>query len=105
MTAVAHDNSHGTYKSYIIGFVLSLVLTFASYFAVTLGVFEGNKTHIIIALLALAQFFVQLVFFLHLNSEEGPRWNLVSFIFTLIITIILVIGSLWVMYHMNYHMM
>jgi cytochrome o ubiquinol oxidase operon protein cyoD len=99
------DTSHGTVKSYIIGFVLSIILTFASYFTVSSYGFSIKVTYISLAILAFLQLFVQLVFFLHLTSEEKPRWNLVSFAFTFIITVILAGGSLWVMYHLNANMM
>ena len=99
------DNSHGTYQSYVLGFILSIVLTLASYFAVTTHSFSVSATYIIISLLALLQLFVQLVFFLHISSEEKPRWNLTSFAFTVLVTVILAGGSLWVMYNMNINMM
>jgi len=105
MNTVAHETSHGTYKSYVVGFILSIILTLASYFAVTSHNFAAGTTYVIITILAIAQRLVQLIFFLHLNSDEDGRWNLLSFVFTAIITLILVAGSLWVMYNMNYNMM
>lgn len=101
----AESNSHGTYKSYILGFILSIALTLLSYFAATSGSFTVAITYGLITLLAVAQLFVQLIFFLHLNSSEGGKWNLASFVFTVLIVAILVIGSLWVMHNMNYNMM
>jgi cytochrome o ubiquinol oxidase operon protein cyoD len=99
------DKSHGTYKSYILGFTLSILLTLGSYFIVTMDNFSPVTAHIGLALLAFLQLIVQLVFFLHLTVESKPRWNLTSFFFTVIITFILVGGSLWVMYNLNYNMM
>lgn len=94
-----------SYKSYIIGFVLSLLLTLASYEVVVGHLFSVEGTYLAVVVLALAQFIVQVIFFLHLTSESKPRWNAVSFAFTLIITFILVAGSLWVMYNLNHNMM
>jgi cytochrome o ubiquinol oxidase operon protein cyoD len=54
--------------------------------------------------LAVAQLLVQLVFFLHLGREPKPRQNLVVFLFMLLVIGILVIGSLWIMHNLNYHM-
>lgn len=99
------DNSHGTYKSYIIGFALSIALTLASYFIVTLHNFSVQQTYISITILGVAQLLVQLIFFLHLTSETKPRWNMMSFVFTAIMTFLLAAGSLWVMYNLNNNMM
>ena len=52
----------------------------------------------------LAQFFTQLLFFLHLGRETKPRWKLLVFLFMTMIVAILVFGSLWIMYNLNYHM-
>lgn len=54
---------------------------------------------------AVMQLLVQLVFFLHIRHESTPRWNLVAFIFMFIFLLIIVVGSLWVMHHLNYNMM
>lgn len=99
------DNSHGNYKSYFLGFSLSIILTLIAYFIVVNGSLPAFKTHIILGALASLQLLVQLIFFLHLASEEKPRWNLKSFIFTFITVIIVIVGSLWVMYNLDYNMM
>ena len=90
-----------SYKSYITGFILSLALTLSAYFAVTHHV--SNILPIILAL-AVIQVAIQLIFFLHVWSETNPRWNLVFFISTLSIICILVVGSIWIMNHLNYNM-
>ncbi|MFN8769995.1 MAG: cytochrome o ubiquinol oxidase subunit IV [Neisseriaceae bacterium] len=98
-------SGHGSTKSYIIGFVLSIILTLIPYYLVvnhTLGV---EITHIIILTFAILQLLVQVVFFLHLNSESGPKWNLLAFIFTLVVLVILVFGSIWIMNNLDYNMM
>ncbi|WP_298775020.1 cytochrome o ubiquinol oxidase subunit IV [uncultured Shewanella sp.] len=96
---------HGTYASYITGFILSILLTIIPYYIVVyLDISTGVKT-ISIVLLALAQLFVQLVFFLHLNTRSEKGWNFLSFIFTMLVVIILIGGSLWIMYHLRVNMM
>ena len=47
---------------------------------------------------------VQLVFFLHLDEESGPRYKLAAFGFMALILLIVVVGSLWIMQHLNYNM-
>ena len=96
-------------SSYIIGFALCLVLTLTAYALVYFHVNSGHESlphaALIPAILVLAifQFLVQSVFFLHLTS--GSRWNLVVFVSTLGILLVIVIGSLWIMAHLNYNMM
>ena len=100
-----------TLKSYIIGFVLSLVLTLAAAELVWIHISSGHTvlshSFLIPALLTLAvlQLIVQLVFFMHLADESGPRWRLGVLISTVGIILIVVIGSIWIMNHLNYNMM
>lgn len=98
--------TQGSVRSYLIGFGASLVLTIASYLLVVGG--WQMPIEILIALVicfAVMQLFVQLIFFLHLGFEKGPRWNLAFFISTVAIILLIVLGSLWIMYHLNYNMM
>lgn len=93
-----------TLARYTIGFVLSLVLTMAAYYYVVL---HGSGTWLlaVLGVLALTQMTVQLVFFLHLGDEVGPRYRLASFLFMIGILVIVVGGSIWIMGHLNYNMM
>lgn len=92
-------------RTYTIGFILSLVLTFLAYGVVTSGAISPAYTVVLIILFALVQLFVQLVFFLHLGSETTPRWRLVTFAFGVLVVAIVVFGSLWIMDNLNYNMM
>lgn len=92
----------GVLKSYVIGFILSIVLTLISFFLVMEQAFSGWTLLFTISGLAFVQAIVQLVFFLHLGSEKSPYWNLVTFLFMVLVLVILVVGTLWIMYHLNY---
>jgi cytochrome o ubiquinol oxidase operon protein cyoD len=97
-----------TLKSYVIGFVLSVLLTLAAYFLVTdPAYFHASYGMIvpIILILAIIQLLVQLIFFMHLAHESGPRWKLAVLISTIGIVLIVVVGSIWIMNHLNYNMM
>ena len=97
-----------TLASYTIGFLLSIVLTLAAFFVViNPGAFHVGYGAIVptILVFAIVQLFVQLIFFLHLADETGPRWKLVAFISTTVIILIVVVGSIWIMNHLNYNMM
>jgi len=97
--------SHGTILSYIAGFVLSVALTLAAYFTFTNRTLTDPLLVSVIVGLAIAQLLVQLIFFLHLGKESRPRWNLVAFMFMLMVLVIIVFGSLWIMNNLDYNMM
>ncbi|HEY9133891.1 MAG TPA: cytochrome o ubiquinol oxidase subunit IV [Dyella sp.] len=101
----AHAASHGTWKGYTVGFILSLVLTLASFGAVMTGKLPHSAILPTIAVLAVVQLIVQLFYFLHLGTAPGQRANLAIFLFTGLIIAIVVGGSLWVLHNMNENMM
>ncbi len=91
-------------KSYIVGFILSIVLTLAAYFLVVEHMLTGLALVASIAFLAVLQIVVQLLFFLHLGKDENAYWDLHVFFFMLSVVLVLVFGSIWIMYHLNYSM-
>jgi cytochrome o ubiquinol oxidase subunit IV len=99
------EAAHGTIGSYVTGFVWSIGLTLAAYFTVVYQLLPAQLAIGTIMGLALVQLIVQLVFFLHLGRDSRPRWNAAILAFTVLIILILVIGSLWIMHNLNYHMM
>lgn len=98
-----------TLRSYITGFVLSIALTLVAYILVLNHVNSGHKNYshdFIIAILiglALIQFMVQAIYFLHLKKKGDARWNLLAFLFMSGIVAVIVIGSLWIMANLDYH--
>lgn len=94
----------GSMTSYSIGFVLSLLFTIAPYLLVTEKIISGTGLLFSLAVFAVAQVFVQLLFFLHLNQEKRPYWQRLTFGFMTIIVVIVVFGSLWIMNNLDYHM-
>lgn len=95
---------HGTLKSYVIGFILSMALTLFAFFLVDQQVLQSSDLVITIVTLAVIQMVIQLIFFFHMNKESPPFWNLCIFLFMALVLGIVVIGTLWVMYHLNYNM-
>ena len=91
-------------RNYITGFIISIVLTVAAYLMVVEHLLNDQILIFVIIGLALIQLWVQLIFFLHLDYEKGPRWNLAFFLSTIGIVLIVVIGSLWIMENLSYHM-
>lgn len=111
MNEVSNRKTKAAIISYAIGFVLSIALTLVAFMLVRQHVESGHVqlSHDIVTMgitgFAVVQLVVQLVFFLHLGQESRPRWNLVAFLFMLIVLIIVVFGSLWIMENLNYNMM
>ncbi len=94
------SHPHGSYHSYITGFLLCIGLTLFSFFLTFGNLLAGWPLILIISSLALIQAAVQLHFFLHLGEESKPQWNLFSFLFMVLIAFILVAGSLWIMFNL-----
>lgn len=97
--------SKGTLIGYTVGFALSIFLTIFAYLLVTQHLFSTPFVASVVMMLGVVQLIVQLVFFLHLSPKSRGRWNLLAFMFTVIIVTILVIGTLWVMRNLTDRMM
>ncbi len=100
-----HDSGQGSLASYLVGFVLSVLLTIGAYWLVVNHILIGWHLVGAIIVLAVIQLIVQLFCFLHLGRESKPRWNLFVLLFAALIILIVVIGSLWIMSNLNYRMM
>ncbi|WP_116813414.1 cytochrome o ubiquinol oxidase subunit IV [Steroidobacter cummioxidans] len=105
----AHEHAsepHGTLKEYVTGFILSVILTAIPFYLV-MGDVSLSKTTIAFVIMAFAavQMVVHMVYFLHMTPKSEDGWTLTSLVFTLILVVITLAGSLWVMYHMDTNMM
>lgn len=91
---------------YVIGFIVSLMCTIGAYLVATRSNLDVSSNVLAFSLLSLAviQLLVQLRFFLHVGSEPGPKWQSLSFVFTVLMLLVVVIGSLWIMLNLNYRM-
>jgi cytochrome o ubiquinol oxidase operon protein cyoD len=118
-TASAHDHphdddghhddgpaSHSTFKGYMTGFVLAVILTAIPFWLVMGNVLgKPSTTSFVILGLAAVQIVVHMVYFLHMDAKSESGWNMLALIFTIVLVVITLAGSLWVMYHMNTNMM
>jgi cytochrome o ubiquinol oxidase subunit IV len=89
--------AHGSLKSYVIGFLFSLILTAIPLGVVLGGWLEGAAAKWVLFGSAVLQFLVQLIFFMHLREEEKPRYNLMVLILGVAIVLTIVLGSIWIM--------
>jgi len=103
--SIHEEEAHGTLGGYLVGFVLAVVLTAASFWLVLHGGLPRETTLIGLAVLAAVQIVVHLVFFLHLNSSSSQRWNVTAFGFTALTVVIVIFGTLWVMHNVSMMMM
>jgi cytochrome o ubiquinol oxidase operon protein cyoD len=105
---IAHSDgvSHGSLKGYVTGFVLSVILTAIPFWLVMDKVFDKPTTTAVVVLaFAAVQIVVHMVYFLHMNTKSEGGWTLLALLFTLVLVVIALSGSLWVMYHLNENMM
>ena len=99
--------SHASVKSYMIGFVLSVILTAVPFGLVMDPVHHGFTAETVLAAilaLAVVQVFVHVVYFLHMDRSAEQRWNVVAFAFTTMILVIVVSGSVWIMHNATSNM-
>ncbi|MGO4549036.1 cytochrome o ubiquinol oxidase subunit IV [Paenibacillus sp. 2TAB23] len=92
-----HESHGGSMKSYVIGFLFSIILTIIPLVVVMNDMLGKTATTVLILIMAILQFAVQLIFFMHIRDEEKPRFNLMALIFGLVILLTIVVGSIWIM--------
>lgn len=101
----SEDHSHGSVKSYLIGFILSVVLTGIPFWAVMTHHFDKGATLAVVLVLAIVQIVVHLKYFLHLDFSTEGRLSTFSFLFTAMIIVMVVGLSVWIIYAANALMM
>jgi cytochrome o ubiquinol oxidase operon protein cyoD len=100
------EGAHGTFRSYVTGFVLSVILTAIPFWLVMGNVLNDTlKTSIVVMALAAVQIVVHMIYFLHMNTKSEGGWTFLALVFTLTLVVITLVGSIWVMYHMDQNMM
>jgi cytochrome o ubiquinol oxidase operon protein cyoD len=97
--------SRGSFKSYAAGFIVSIILTAIAFALVMSGKLSRSAALFGIVSAAVVQILVQLHYFLHLDTSSAARWNVLALLFTVLIMILFVGGTIWIMYNLNYRMM
>lgn len=104
-----HDGehaNHGSLRGYLTGFVLAAILTIIPFWLVMGHVISSPlATTVIVLGLAAAQIVVHVIYFLHLDTKSEKGWNMLAFIFTIVLVVIVLGASVWVMYNENANMM
>jgi cytochrome o ubiquinol oxidase operon protein cyoD len=96
---------HGSFATYITGYVLAALLTLIAFGAVILKPFPGIAETAVIAVAAIFQAIVHMSFFLHIFRKSTPFWNTIAFAFTVLVIILLIGGSLLILLSADYNMM
>ncbi|MCS3470669.1 cytochrome o ubiquinol oxidase subunit IV [Pseudomonas sp. Pseusp122] len=99
------DASHGSVKSYVIGFVLSIILTAIPFGLVMYPSLSKAATLWIVLIFAVVQVVVHLVYFLHLDRSAAQRNNVTALAFAALVIVLLVGLSLWIMFSIHTEMM
>jgi len=101
----SHESSHGSVKSYAIGFILSVILTLIPFGLVMYPTLPKSITLMIVLAFAVIQVLVHLVYFLHLDRSKEQRENVIAFVFAGLVIVLLVGLSLWIMFSIHTYMM
>ena len=105
--AVGHDgHDHGSFRSYMTGFILSVILTAIPFWLVMGNVLDNPRyTAFIILGFAVVQILVHMIYFLHMNTKSEEGWTLLATVFTIVVVVITLAGSFWVIFHLNQNLM
>ena len=99
------EGNHGSVKSYVIGFLLSVILTAIPFGLVMFPSMPKDITIMVVVALAVIQVVVHLVYFLHMDRSAEQRSNESTFMFTVMVIALLVGLSLWIMFSIHTSMM
>jgi cytochrome o ubiquinol oxidase subunit IV len=97
---------HASLKGYLTGFGLAALLTIIPFWLVMSGAFaKSGPADALILFLAGIQIVVHMVYFLHMNTKSEGGWNMLALVFTIVLVVITLSGSIWIMFHLNDNMM
>ena len=99
-----HDSMLTETISYVVGLGLALLLTGISFWVASTGALWGPGVATGLVVLAIAQIGVHLVFFLHITSGPDNTNNVLALAFGVLIVFLVMIGTIWIMAHMNNNM-
>ncbi|WP_243047831.1 cytochrome o ubiquinol oxidase subunit IV [Dyella sp. RRB7] len=99
------SGEHGSWQGYATGYLVAMALTGAAFLFARSPLLTAASATSAVVVLAIAQMLVHLIFFLHINTSPEHKTNILAFILTIVIIAIVVVGSLWIMAHLNHNMM
>lgn len=100
------NHYHVSIKGYATGFVLSILLTAIPFWLVmSKALPTPGMTAFVVLGFAAVQIVVHMIYFLHMNTRVEGGWSMMALLFTGILVVIMLAGSIWVMYNLNTKMM
>lgn len=90
---------------YIVGFVVAAILTAASFYVAGSDLIWAPGIAVALITLAIGQMGVHLVFFLHITTGPDNTNNILALAFGVLIVGLVLVGSLWIMTHLNDNLM
>ncbi|CAM3295849.1 MULTISPECIES: cytochrome o ubiquinol oxidase subunit IV [Sphingomonas] len=100
-----HDSIVGGVRSYAVGLVAAAILTAASFALVQFDIVWGPAVPAALVALAIGQMGVHLVFFLHITTGPDNSNNVLALLFGVLIVALVLLGSIWIMGHLNHNLM
>jgi cytochrome o ubiquinol oxidase operon protein cyoD len=99
------EQSHAGHRTYLIGLLYAAVLTLASFWVSSTDLIYAPGIPVLLAVLAIAQMGVHLVFFLHISSAPDQTNNFLALAFGIFVVGLIVFGSMIIMANLNHAMM
>ena len=100
-----HNNIMSEVVAYVIGLALALILTGIAFWVASTSALWGPGIATGLVVLAIAQMGVHLVFFLHITSGPDNTNNVLALAFGVLIVFLVMVGTIWIMAHLNANMM
>ncbi len=101
----AREETRAGLQAYLTGLGLAGLLTAISFWVARTPLLWGPGVAVGLAVLAIAQMGVHLVFFLHITTAPDNTNNVLALAFGVLIVGLVVAGSLWIMMHLNANVM
>jgi cytochrome o ubiquinol oxidase subunit IV len=99
-----HDSLMSETLAYIVGLGLAVLLTGVSFWVASTSSLWGPGVAVGLVVLAIAQMGVHLVFFLHITTGPDNTNNVLALAFGVLIVFLVMIGTIWIMYHLAANM-
>ncbi|MBV9882019.1 MAG: cytochrome o ubiquinol oxidase subunit IV [Sphingomonadaceae bacterium] len=88
-----------------LGLGFSVILTVAAFILASTHLIYGPAIPVALIVLAIAQMGVHLVFFLHITTGPDNTNNVLALAFGILVVFLVVLGSIWIMNHLETNMM
>jgi len=95
---------HSSYRTYLIGLVAALMLTSASFWSASSPLIYGPSLPILLAVLAIAQMGIHLVFFFHISSAPDQTNNFLALAFGIFVVGLTIFGTMIIIANLNHAM-